>query len=230
MNSIKITFSPPLSDMVTGNWNHWAAETGSYLQKQLIAELDAEIKANASANADFIRRRAEAGHLKWEVAEMSGEGLSLHAEPWPRFAGAFDHSESLCRIWLQEKMRLWIRENSQVESVQAGVSLSEWPVQNRQESPQAGTNRSGGSSGSVFRRVALLMFALVLGSLAFTLYKVVRMVDDVQQSYSAILETVDHKTDKILDKVGQGITTTDKVVNMVDKVKGLVVPADSLDR
>lgn len=226
MDPIRISFSSPLTDAGLIVTRSAIRELQELLTVRLIEELDIQIATNKYGTQAFKGLRTNAAHLRWEVTSLESTHLELKAAPIHRLAGAFDHSTDLCSLWLRAVTEDWIHEKLGPGFVPFKVEFPNNAAL-EQYSGRQSVNKSGSQSGAWFRRIALVLFLLIIGTLGFTLYKIYRMVDEVNHSYTEIESTVNRKTEEILDKIEQGITTSDRVVNMVDKVKNLVIPADS---
>jgi hypothetical protein len=228
MDPIRLSFAAPLTEAGLAVTRSAVPELEQYLSARLLAELDEKIQGSEYGAHEFKARRTDAAHLLWEVQSLKADHLELVAAPTARLAGAFEHSTDLCSIWLRAETEAWLREK-------LGPGFSpfqlKFPATAALEnySPSRRTRKTSGASG-IWKSLAVAIALLIMVTLGFTLYKVYSLIDEVQQSYTEIESTVDRKTEEILNKIERGITTSDRVVNMMDKVKKLVVPEDSIGR
>lgn len=226
MDAIRISFAEPLTEAGLAVVRYDLRELQDHLSTRLIAEFEEKAAENKHGTQGFQDLLAQAVHLRWDIKAFESTHFEVVGAPIHRLAGAFDCSTDLCCLWLRAATEDWIKAKLGPGFTPFKVDYPQNEALEQYAARSAG-NGSGKGSGRMFRRIALVMFLVVFGVLGFTLFKVYRMVEEVNRSYTEIESTVDRKTAEIMDKLERGISTSDRVVNMVDKVKNLVAPTDT---
>ncbi|MEM0998394.1 MAG: hypothetical protein AAGN35_15145 [Bacteroidota bacterium] len=226
MDPITLNFTNPPSPEIIAQITSAPTDLEVYLAEQLIAEMDRGIAENPTHDGTFRQRRAAAQHVHWKVVAWEEAGLQLVGAPRARLAGAFDHSSDLLPIWLGDATRRYLQEKHQFTTHTVYVPAPEsFPTAPPPVSPVYIPSSSGGIDWiNIVFGLALLF---IIGTIGFSIFRTYRMIDEVKTSYTEIKETVDHHTEEILDQFERTLVTSDRVVNMMDQVKGLILPEDS---